>query len=139
MSVKRTCLSLALSLMAPAAAMAGNLVGYGYAQIFQSNSTVTLLNVSIPSGFRGGELKGIKCIFPSSGATSLKITVTIDTTASSFTVDPSNFERESNGGGQYLSGWIPFNTGFNNSIHVQLNNTGLGTSTINCWASWWHV
>src|SRR5579864_2222191 len=68
MNVKRTCLSLALTLMAPAAAMAasGNLVGYGYAQIYQSNSTVTLLNVTIPSGFRGGELKAIKCIFPSS-------------------------------------------------------------------------
>ena len=41
---------------------------------------------------------------------------TPDGTASSFIIDPSNFERESNGAGQYLSGWIPLNNGFNNSI-----------------------
>ena len=135
MRMQYLLLACALCLLVPAMASATT-VEYSYAQIFMSSSTVDLIPSTCGSG---GVLNGIKCIFPSSSATSLKITVTIDTTASSFTVDPSNFERESNGGGQYLSGWIPFNTGFNNSIHVQLNNTGLGTSTINCWASWWHV
>jgi len=148
MSVKRTCLSLALSLMAPAAAMAGNLVGYGYAQIFQSNSTVTLLNVSIPSGFRGGELKGIKCIFPSGdGGAELTIKITYDAGTTfeqdfSFTVDPTFFQRESSLSGQFLSDWVPQGHGsgplnlFESTLLVQLNNTNLGTATINCWATW---
>jgi len=150
MNVKRTCLSLALTLMAPAAAMAGNLVGYGYAQIYQSNSTVTLLNVTIPSGFRGGELKGIKCIFPSSdGGAEVKIKITYDAGTSfeqdfSFTVDPTYFQRESNGSGQFLSDWVPQGQGyggnhlnlFESTLLVQLNNTSLGTATINCWATW---
>jgi hypothetical protein len=121
----------ALGLLLPAMASAVT-VEYSYAQIYVSNSTVDL----VPSTSAQGFLNGIKCIFPSSSPTSLKITVTIDGTASSFTVDPTYFERESNGGGQYLSGWIPIGTGFGTGIHVQLNNTGLGTSTINCWASW---
>jgi hypothetical protein len=151
MNVKRTCLSLALTLMAPAAAMAasGNLVGYGYAQIYQSNSTVTLLNVTIPSGFRGGELKAIKCIFPSSdGGAEVKIKITYDAGTGheqdlSFTVDPTFFQQESNGSGQFLSDWVPLRQGaanypvlFGSTLLVQLNNTNLGTATINCWATW---
>jgi len=149
MNVKRTCLSLSLMLMAPAAAMAGNLVGYGYAQIYQSNSTVTLLNVSIPSGFRGGELKGIKCIFPSGdGGAEVKIEITYDAGTGSerdfsFTVDPTYFHQESNGSGQFLSDWVPQGHGQGNNLNlfgstllVQLNNTNLGTATINCWATW---
>ena len=129
-------LACALCLLAPAMASAGTTVEYNYAQIYQSNSTVDL----IPSySGSSGILNGIKCIFPAGSSAAVKITVTMDTIASSFTIDPTYFERESNGGGQFLSGWIPFDTGFSNSIHVQLNNTGLGTATINCWASWWHV
>jgi len=135
MRVQYLLLAGALGLLAPAMASAATTVEYSYAQIYLSSSTVDL----VPSTSAAGVLNGIKCIFPSSSPTTLKITVTIDTTASSLTVDPTYFERESNGGGQYLSGWIPFNTDFNSSIHVQLNNTGLGTSTINCWASWWHT
>jgi len=132
MRIQYLLLAGALCLLAPAMASATT-VEYSYAQIYLSNSTVDL----VPSTSGQGVLNGIKCIFPSSSPTSLKITVTIDTTASSFTVDPTYFERESNGGGQYLSGWIPIGTGFSGSVHVQLNNTSLGTSTINCWASWW--
>jgi hypothetical protein len=137
MKTQYVLLACALCLLAPAMASAATTVEYSYAQIWQSNTTVDL----IPS-FSGsaGILNGIKCIFPSTdGGASVKITVTLDSTASSFTIDPTTFERESSLGGQFLSGWIPFNTGFNSSIHVQLNNTNLGTATINCWASWWHV
>jgi hypothetical protein len=133
--------------MAPAAARAG-LVGYGYAQISQSNTTVQLLNISIPSTYRGGELKGIKCIFPSSGGgAAVKIKVTFDAGMSfeqdySFTVDPSYFQQESNGSGQFMSGWVPQGGAtsavnlFQSTLLVQLNNTNLGTATINCWATW---
>ena len=136
MKTQYVLLVCALCFLAPAMVSATVNVEYSYAQIYQSNSTVDL--VPSTSG-NAGVLNGIKCIFPSNdGGAEMKITVTLDGTASSFIIDPSNFERESNGAGQYLSGWIPLNTGFNNSIHVQLNNTNLGTATINCWASWFH-
>jgi len=149
MNVKRTCLSLVLLLMAPAAATAA-VVGYGYGQIYQSNSTVTVLSVTVPSAYRGGELKGIKCIFPSndSGA-SVKIKITYDAGTSverdfSFIVDPTYFHQESNGSGQFMSDWVPVPafgaTGTTSvlfsTVLVQLNNTNLGTATINCWATW---
>jgi hypothetical protein len=132
MRIKLLTLTCALCLLAPFAANASTLE-YSYAQIFSANSTVDL--VATTSG--SGNLNGIKCIFPSSdGGAEVKITATLDGTASSFTIDPSNLERESNGGGQYLTGWIPIGDGFSTSIHVTLNNTSLGTATINCWASW---
>jgi hypothetical protein len=132
MKVRYLLVASALCLLAPAMASAVT-VEYSYAQIYLSNSTVDLVPSTSGSG---GALNGIKCLFPSNAA-ELKITVTLDAAASSFTIDPSNFERESNGAGQFLSGWIPLNSTFSNSIHVQLNNTNLGTATINCWASWW--
>jgi hypothetical protein len=64
------------------------------------------------------------------------VTATLDGNASPFTIDPTFLERESSGAGQFLSGWIPISIPFTTSIHVTLNNTGLGTATINCWAAW---
>jgi hypothetical protein len=130
MKTKLLYLTLAWCLLVPVMASASG-VGYSYAQIYQSNSTVDL----VPSTSGSGSLNGIKCIFPNSAA--VKVTVTIDGTASSFTIDPSDFERESNGAGQYLSGWIPMSNFFATSLHITLNNTNLGTATINCWASWY--
>jgi hypothetical protein len=150
MNVKRTCLSLALLLLVPAAATAA-VVGYGYGQIYQSNSTVQVLSASVPSGLRGGELKGIKCIFPSNdGGASVKIKITYDAGTSyeqdfSFIVDPTYFHQESNGSGQFMSDWVPVPASgapvgnpllFFTTVLVQLNNTNLGTATINCWATW---
>jgi hypothetical protein len=121
--------ALALFLLLPAAASAQQ---YSYAQVYLANSTVDL----IPSTSASGQVNAIKCNFASDS--DVKVEFTVDGNASSFTMDPTFFERESSGAGQYLSGWIFVNVGFASSIHVQLNNTGLGTSTINCWASWVH-
>jgi hypothetical protein len=134
MKIKLLYLTCALCLLAPAMASASTLE-YSYAQIFSANSTVDL--IATTSG--PGTLHGVKCIFPSndSGA-EVKITTTLDGTGSSFTIDPTNLEREASGAGQYLTGWIPIESTFSTSIHVTLNNTNLGTATINCWASWFH-
>lgn len=124
----------ALCLLVPSLARAST-VKYSYAQIYSANTTVDLVPSTSGSG---GYLNGVKCVFPSndSGA-AVKVTVTLDGgTATSFTIDPTYFERESNGAGQYLSGWIPYAVFFTSSIHITLNNTSLGTATINCWASW---
>jgi hypothetical protein len=130
MRQKKTLLIWAFWLALPVAAGAQQTVQYSYAQISSPNTTVDL----IPSTSALGELNAIKCNF--GGDTAVKVEFTIDGTASSIVIDPSNFDRESNGAGQYLSGWILFLSLFGIGIHVQLNNTGLGTSTINCWASW---
>jgi hypothetical protein len=130
MRPQRLFLACAFCLLLPAAASAQQIMQFSYAQIYLANTTVDL----IPATSSGGQLNSIKCNF--GGTTAVKLEFTIDGTASSFTVDPTYFERESSGAGQYLSGWILFLANFDSSIHVQLNNTGLGTSTINCWASW---
>ena len=133
MNVKHVLLVCALCLLAPSMASATG-VGYSYAQIFSANSTVDLVASTSGSGI----LNGVKCIFPSNDAgAEVKVTVTLDGTASSFVIDPSNLEREASGAGQYLTGWIPFFNNFGTSIHITLNNTSLGTATINCWASWY--
>lgn len=124
------CLACLLACLLAPAAGASETMQYSYAQIYLTNSTIDL----IPSTSANGWVNGIKCNFPSTNA--VKVIFTLDGTVSSFTIDPTFFERESNGAGQYLSGWINFNGGFASSVHVQLNNTGLGTAVINCWASW---
>jgi hypothetical protein len=130
MKLKQLLLVCASCLLLLPAAAAAQTIEYSYAQISLANSTVDL----IPSTSATGSLMGIKCNFAAD--TDVKLEFTIDGNASSFIIDPTYFGREASGAGQYLSGWIPFNTGFNTSIHVQLNNSTLGTSTINCWASW---
>jgi hypothetical protein len=133
--LKQLVWALALGVAIPAAAHAGNVTPkYSTANIFTASSTVNL----IPSTSGSGNVRGIKCIFPStaSGA-SVKILFTVDGgTATSFIIDPSNLERESNGAGQFTSGWVPLDIEFTSSIQLQLNNTGLGTASIVCWAAW---
>lgn len=119
----------------PSAAMAsigGNAVPqYSHGQIFATNSTVDL----IPSTSGSGNVWGVQCIMQSTGAAvTVKFTVDGGTTHS-ITVDSTAFAQEETG--HPVSGWIPMNIAFSTSIHVQLNNTGLGTATtIDCWASW---
>jgi hypothetical protein len=139
MNVKKIVLTALLcAFIIPALALAadpGNAVPkYNVATISLSNTTVDL----IPSTSASGNVRGIKCLFPSNGAgAAVKIKTTVDGgTTTSFTIDPTLLEQESNAAGQYLSGWIPMNIQFTTSIQVQLNNTGLGTATINCFASW---
>lgn len=119
----------------PAAAQAGNVTPkYSAATIFTASSTVNL----IPSTNGSGNVHGIKCIFPSTaGGASVKVLFTVDGgAATSFIVDPTNLERESNGAGKFTSEWIPMDIEFVSSIQVQLNNTLLGTASIDCWAAW---
>ncbi|HWM90611.1 MAG TPA: hypothetical protein VN493_07580 [Thermoanaerobaculia bacterium] len=126
---------LALCLLLPAAAHAGNETPkYSIATISVANSTVNL----IPSTAGSGNVRGIKCIFPSNaGGASVKILFTVDGgAASSFIIDPTDLERESSGAGKFLSGWIPMDIEFLANIQVQLNNTLLGTAPILCFASW---
>jgi hypothetical protein len=134
MKAKQILLALVLVALIPAVAHAAVTPKYSAATISTANSTVDL----IPTTNGSGNVYGIKCIFPStaSGA-SVKIITTVDGAASTnFVIDPTNLEQESDGTGKFLSGWIPFNIPFSSSIHIQLNNTLLGTATINCWASW---
>ncbi len=133
--------SLAL-LIIPTAAMAipPSSMGYAYAQISQANTTVTLVNVTLDVE-SGAALTAIKCIFPSdAGSAKVKVEITSNPGPFekdfSFTADSTFFERESNGAGRFLSAWVPVNVGFNHGLLVQLNNTGLGTATINCWAAY---
>jgi hypothetical protein len=135
MKAKHLLLASVLCLLVPSMASATTLE-YSWAQLYTSNQTVDLVPLTSNSG---GVLNGVKCIFPSNGGgAAVKVTATLDGTASSFIIDPGNLERESSGAGQYLSGWIPFSSGFSSSIQVTLNNTNLGTAQINCWASWFH-
>jgi hypothetical protein len=134
MKSKQIWFALALATLIPAMAHAAVTPHYSAATISTANSTVDL----IPTTSGSGNVYGIKCIFPStaSGA-SVKIITTVDGAASTnFIIDPTDLEQESDSAGQFLSGWIPFNIPFSSSIHVQLNNSVLGTATINCWASW---
>jgi hypothetical protein len=110
---------------------------YNYAQIFTANSTVDLVPTTSPS-IDIVVLKGINCVFPSTaGGASVKVEVTFGSGATnSITIDPTFLEQDH--GSRYLSGWIPTNLQ-GQQMHVQLNNTNLGTATINCWASWVHV
>jgi len=137
MTAKKLALTAALCAFIPSLAFAadpGNVTPrYSAATISLSNTTVDL----IPSTSAAGNVRGIKCIFPGHTGASVKIKTSVDgATATSFTIDPTNLERESDSAGQFTSGWIPMNIQFTSSIQVQLNNTGLGTDTINCWASW---
>jgi hypothetical protein len=132
---KKIVLTLAFCTLIPALAFAadpGNATPrYSFATIFLANTTVDL----IPSTSAAGNVRGIKCLFPN-GA-SVKIKTSVDgAAATSFIIDPTNLERESDLAGQFSTGWIPMNIQFTSSILMQLNNTGLGTATINCWASW---
>jgi|SRR6185369_3639809 len=134
MKTKQILATLALSALIPALASAATTPKYSAANIFTSSSTVDL----IPSTSGSGNVYGIKCIFPStaSGA-SVKVITTVDGAASTnFVIDPTNLEREASGAGQFTSGWLPFNIPFSSSIQIQLNNTLLGTASINCWATW---
>jgi hypothetical protein len=129
----KSLLMIALAaLVAPAAALADTVPKYSYAQISTSNSTVDL----IPTTSATGDVYGIKCIFPSSaGGASVNVKFTVDGgTTHTITIDPTYLEQDE--GSQYVSAWVPMDIFFQTSIHVQLNNTSLGTATINCWASW---
>jgi|SRR5579864_196615 hypothetical protein len=144
MKSKKVLLAALAGLTIPAAAMANvPQVGYAYAQIYQANSTVTLANVSRTGGPVESRLVGLKCIFPSNDDGALvKVEITADAGTTreqdlSITVDPTFFQQESNGAGQLLSGWVPLNVDFASTLLVQLNNTNLGTATINCWVSYW--
>jgi hypothetical protein len=119
-------------LLLPAIAHAQEYNQYSYAQIYGYNTTIDL----IPATSATGSLAGIKCNFD--GDTAIKVISTLDGTATSFVLDPTFFERESSGAGQYLSGWLPLSGWFNSSVHVQISNVGYGSSTINCWISWEH-
>ena len=135
MKSKQLGLALLLSALVPAMANAAPVPRYSAATISTANSTVDLIPTYNASG---GHLDGIQCIFPSnaSGA-SVKLLFNIDGGAqTNFIIDPTNLEREDNLGGQFISGWLPFNLAFSTSLRVQLNNTSLGTATINCWATW---
>jgi hypothetical protein len=115
------------------AAVGGNAIPhYNYAQIFAVSSTVDL----VPSTNGSGNVWGVRCIFPSTGAGSgVKLLFTVDGgTVRTITLDPTYFDQDVNS--RYLSGWTPMDIAFSTSIRIQMNNTGLGTSTIDCWASW---
>jgi hypothetical protein len=132
MKMKQIGLALILSALVPAMAHAGSVPRYNEANIFVANSTVTLVPFYNASG---GHLNGFKCIFPSNAlGASVKVQSTIDGTASNFIIDPTNLEQDSTS--RFVSGWIPYNISFTTSLQVTLNNTGLGTANIYCWASW---
>ena len=123
-----------LALPVPALAQSNDVPHYNYAQILTTSSTVDLVPTTTPTT-EIVELTGVKCVFPSSaGGASVNVKVTFGSGATnSITIDPTFLEQAQ--GGSYASGWIPTSlTG--ESMHVQLNNTNLGTATINCWASW---
>lgn len=132
MRPKHLVLTCLLCLLVPVVANAATF-SYSVAEIDTANSTVDL----VPSTSSAGTLNAVKCIFAStaSGA-SVKVTATLDGNASAFTVDPTDLEEDSTS--RFLSGWIPINLPYSTSIHVTLNNTLLGTTTIFCWAAWTH-
>lgn len=134
--MRMICVLLGLLVLAPAAAFACPCsTGYGAAQISIANSTVPLMSYT---GYQGG-LAAIKCAFPSGGSVRVEITLdtgTYNASSTSFVIDSTFFERESSGAGQYVSGWIPLGLYWIQSAAVQLNNSGLGTETINCFLSW---
>jgi len=135
MKIKQLWMALALAAFLPALAHAVPTPKYSAATIFTASSTVNL----IPLTNGSGQLNAVKCIFPStaSGA-SVRVQFTIDGAATtSYVIDPTNLERESSGAGQFTSEWIPIDVEFFTSLQVQLNNTGLGTANINCWAAWY--
>jgi hypothetical protein len=132
MKMKQLGLALILSALVPALTYAAPVPRYNTANIFVANSTVTLIPTYTATG---GHLNGFKCIFPSNAlGASVKVQSTIDGTASNFIIDPTDLEQDSTG--RFVSGWIPFNISFSSSLQVTLNNTGLGTADIHCWASW---
>jgi hypothetical protein len=134
MKTKQIWLALALAALIPAVANAAVTPKYNAANIFVANTTIDL----IPSTSGSGNVYGISCVFPSNAlGASVKVITTVDGgTSTNFIIDPTTLEREADLAGQFVSGWIPFNIPFSSSIRVQLNNTSLGTASINCWASW---
>lgn len=141
MKTRQLLLATLALLMIPVTAQATAALGYGSAQIFQANTTVQLLSVSLGQQ-NEGTLRGLKCLFPSTDDSAMvEVKITTDAGKSnekdlSFTVDPTYFHQESNGAGNFTSDWIRLNVTFFFTLLVQLNNTGLGTATINCWASY---
>jgi hypothetical protein len=140
--MRRKMLVVWLGLLAAASAAAAQTVpGYSYAQIYFPSSTVTLASYT-PSG--DGEhqscVQAVRCVFPTGGAVRLNLKGYYGSTVyenTSIVLDSTAFERESSGAGQYISGWVPIDICFNgNSFIATLNNTGLGTNTINCWLAW---
>ena len=126
-------ITLALPFASQAATVGGNTVPhYNHAQISSSNSTVDL--VPLTSG--AGNVWGVKCIFASNAAgASVNVQFTLDGgTTRTITLDPTNFEQEEFS--RFVSGWIPMDLTFSSSVRIQLNNSGLGTTTIDCYASW---
>ncbi len=124
---------LALPSASRAATVGGNAVPhYNHAEISSANSTVDL----IPLTNGAGNVWGVMCVFPSTaGGASVNVEFTVDGgTTHTITLDPTYFPQDEND--KFMSGWVPMDITFSTSIHVQLNNTGLGTATIECFASW---
>lgn len=115
------------------ASVGGNAIPhYNHGQIFAVSSTVDL----VPSTNGSGNVWGVKCIFPSNaGGASVNVQFTVDGgTTRTITLDPTYFEQDEFS--RFSSGWVPMDIAFSTSIRIQLNNTGLGTATIDCFASW---
>ena len=115
------------------ASVGGNAIPhYNHAQIYATNTTVDL----VPSTNGSGNVWGIRCIFPSNGnGSSVNVQLTVDGgTTRTITLDPGYFDQDEYS--RYVSGWIPMDIAFSTSIRIQLNNTGLGTAYIDCWAYW---
>jgi len=126
-------IALALPFASQAATVGGNAVPhYNHAQIFAVSSTVDL----VPTTNGSGNVWGVKCIFPSNaGGASVNVQFTLDGgTTRTITLDPTYYEQEEFS--RFVSEWIPMDLTFSSSVRIQLNNTGLGTTTIDCWASW---
>ena len=115
------------------AAIGGNAIPkHNYVQIFATSSTVDL----IPTTSASGNVWGIKCNFTTTAfGPPVDVKFTVDGgTVRTITLDPQFLEQD--GGGRYVTGWIPMDIAFSTSIHVQVSNVGHGTSTVDCWASW---
>jgi hypothetical protein len=140
--MKARCLLLVSVAMAawaaPAAAVLTEVPVYNYAQISTANSTVDLIP-AITDFVIQAHVYGIKCIFPSNaGGASVNVNFTFPGSPThTITIDPTYLEQDD--GNRYVSGWIPMKIDFFEGSKVQLNNTSLGTATINCWAAWTYI
>lgn len=111
---------------------------------YNSNSTGTIANTTvdlIPNATTvSGTVLGIQCVFPSGTSVGEdRVSFIVDAgTTRTFNITGLNYPQESNGTGQWFTGWIPLNVPFTTSIHVTLDNTPQGSlpDTVNCFISW---
>jgi hypothetical protein len=101
-----------------------------------ASQAATVGGNAVPHYNGSGNVWGVKCIFPSNaGGASVNVQFTLDGgTTRTITLDPTYYEQEEFS--RFVSEWIPMDLTFSSSVRIQLNNTGLGTTTIDCWASW---